>query len=190
MVVVFMLSVLGGYGAAQLARRPIGRRVLIALAAIFLVESTHVPFVVNSMSPLRGLNTPEPRLYRPARAPAVYHAVAREPDARVVVELPLGQFDYDLRAMYYSTVHRRPLVNGYSGMFPPHYPRLATALADIPRHPEVSLEALRGSGATHVILHEGAYLGTDGAAVAAVLRGGGAVELFRDGSDVLFRLHR
>jgi hypothetical protein len=188
MVVVFMLSVLGGYGAARLARRPIGRRGLIALAAIFLVESTHVPFVVNRMSPLRSLNAPEARLHRPARAPAVYHALAGEPDARVVVELPLGQFDYDLRAMYYSAVHRRPIVNGYSGMFPPHYPRLASALADIPRHPEVSLEALRGSGATHVILHEGAYLGTDGPAVAAVLRGGGAVELFRDGSDVLFRL--
>jgi hypothetical protein len=39
-----------------------------------------------------------------------------------------------------------------------------------------------------VILHEAAYLGTDGPEIAAVLRGRGAVELFRDGSDVLFRL--
>jgi hypothetical protein len=190
MIVVFMLSVLGGYGAAVLARTHIGRRVLAALAAIFLVEATHVPFVVNGAAALRDLNTPEARLYRPARAPAVYHAVARQLDVAAVIELPFGQPDYDLRAMYYSTVHWKPLVNGYSGMFPPHYSRLRTALADIPRHPELSLEALQSAGATHAILHEGAYLGTSGRDVAAVLRGAGAVELFRDGADVLFRLPR
>jgi len=190
MVMVFMLSVLGGYGAAVLARTRMGRRALVAAAGLFLVEATHVPFLVNGMAPLRDLHTPEARLYRPARAPAVYHAVARQPDAASVVELPLGQFDYDLRAMYYSTVHWKPLVNGYSGVFPPQYSRLRTALADIPRHPELSLEALRASGATHVVLHEGAYLGADGPAIAAVLRGAGAVELFRDRTDVLFRLPR
>jgi len=41
---------------------------------------------------------------------AVGHGVS------VLVELPIGQPDYDLRAMYYSTMHWRGLVNGYSGM--------------------------------------------------------------------------
>ncbi|MBI2186993.1 MAG: hypothetical protein HYU37_07685 [Acidobacteria bacterium] len=197
MVAVFMLSVLAGYGAAALARTRAGWRALIALGAFFLLEATHVPFTVNGMTPLRDFTTPEARLYRPARAPAVYHAMARQPayvasgfsrTEVVVIELPLGSPDYDLRAMYYSTVHWRPLVNGYSGLFPPHYARLQIALAGIPQHPELALDALRASGATHVILHEGAYLGTEGADTATVLRRAGAAELFRDGSDVLFRL--
>lgn len=190
MIVAFMLSVLAGYGAATLARTRAGGRALIALGALFFLEATHVPFVVNGMTPLRDHHTPEARLYRPARAPAVYRAMAREPGGAIVVELPLGQPDYDLRAMYYSTVHGRPLVNGYSGLFPPHYGRLQTALADIPRRPDVSLDALRRSGATHAILHEAAYLDGEGPAIASLLRGAGATELFRDGSDVLLRLPR
>jgi len=188
MIVAFMLSVLGGYGAAVFTRTRTGRRALIALVAFFLLEATQVPFVVNGITPLRDFTTPEARIYRPARAPAVYHAMAREPGNTVVIELPLGQPDYDLRAMYYSAVHRRPLVNGYSGLFPPHYARLQTALADVPRYPQLALDALRASGATHAILHEGAYVGVEGGAITAVLRGAGAVELFRDGSDILFRL--
>ena len=58
------------------------------------------------------------------------------------------------------------------------------------RHPEVSMQTLRASGATHAIVHEGAYLGAEGADASALLRGAGAVELFRDGSDVLFLLRR
>jgi hypothetical protein len=140
------------------------------------------------MTPLRDFNAPEARLYRLARAPGIYHAMAQQPAGGIVVELPLGEPDFDLRAMYYSLVHGRPILNGYSGFFPPHYPRLASALSDVPRHPDVSLAALRASGATHLILHEGAYLDSEGAATAAVLRSAGAIELFRDGGDVLFRV--
>ena len=106
------------------------------------------------------------------------------------MELPLGPPDYDLRAMYYSTVHWRPIVNGYSGFFPPHYGGLTAALSEIPRHAEISLQALRSTGATHVILHEAAYRDGEAAATAQVLHEAGAVELFRDGTDVLFSLPR
>jgi hypothetical protein len=155
-----------------------------------LIEGTHVPFTVNGMTPLRDFNTPEARLYRPARAPAIYHEMARQSAASVVVELPLGQPDFDLRAMYYSTVHWRPVVNGYSGFTPPHYGRLAAVLSEIPRHPDLSLQALHATGATHVIVHEAAYRDSEGAETVAVLRAADAVELFRDGSDVLFELPR
>jgi len=45
-----------------------------------------------------------------------------------VLELPMGLFE-DVAAMYRSTQHRRPLVNGYSGYGPPHYEILRGALA-------------------------------------------------------------
>ncbi|MBI4888323.1 MAG: hypothetical protein HY824_14610 [Acidobacteria bacterium] len=190
MVALCMLAVLAGYGAAVLSRGRLGRAALAATAAFGLLESTRVPYIVNGMFPLRDFNTPEARVYPPSRAPAVYHELARQPANTVVIELPLGPPDFDLRAMYYSTVHWRPVVNGYSGFYPPHYSRLMTALSEVPRHPGLSLQALAAIGATHLVLHAGAYRDDEGAATAAVLRNAGAVELFRDGSDVLFRLPR
>ena len=188
MIEALMVAMLAGYGAHALARSRTGRVVLSAAGVFFFLEATVFPFTINGMAPVRGLATPEARLYRPARAPAVYREMARQPPGSVLVELPFGQPDYDLRAMYYSTVHWHSLVNGYSGVFPPHYGLLTTALSEMPRHPELSLDTLRLSGATHVIVHEAAYLDTEGIDTSALLSGAGAVEIVRDGSDVLLRL--
>jgi hypothetical protein len=187
MIVVVMLSVLGGYGAAVVARRRGGMVVLSALAALFLTESVTLPFTVNGVSPLADLATPEARVYRPSRAPAVYHAVPRDMPV-VLAELPLGQQDYDLRAMFYSMVHHARLLNGYSGFFPPHYGRLALALSDVPRHPDPAWTALKEFGATHVLIHEGVWPNNQGPNTTATLVSRGAHEIFRDGADVLLKL--
>jgi hypothetical protein len=190
MIVVVMLSVLGGYGAAWLAARRWGRVVLAAAMVVFFLEATLSPFVVNGMTPTTKFNLPEARLYRPARAPAVYQEAARLPPDAVIVELPLGYPDLDLRAMYYSLAHHRAILNGYSGFFPTNYGRLTFAVSELPRHPELSLEAVREGGATHAIVHEGAFLGTEGAETSAALRRLGAAELYRNGTDVLLGLPR
>ena len=190
MIVALMLAILGGYGAAVLARHRAGQLALWVLAGAFLLEATHVPFTVNGMTPTARYNLPEGRLYRPARAPVIYRDVAQlEPDS-VVVELPLGYPDFDLRAMYYSLAHRRPVVNGYSGFFPPGYSRTVIVASEVPRHPDLSLEALRARGATHAIVHESAFPGTEGSDTTAALIRLGAAELFRDGADVLVSLPR
>jgi hypothetical protein len=190
MLVALMLSVLAGYGAQWVARFRAGTAVLAAACVLFLLESTSVPFTLNGMAPLRDLVTPEARIHPPGEAPEVYRALAGQPEDSVLVELPLGQPDYDVRAVYYSTIHWRPLINGYSGFFPPYYGLLTTALSEIPRHRDLSLEAIRSSGATHAIVHEAAYRNGEGEATSAILRGAGAVEVFREGSDVLLRLSR
>jgi hypothetical protein len=183
-----MLAMLGAYGAQALARSPTGRAALAAACVFFFLEATQVPFTTNGLAPIREFATPEARLYRPARAPAVYREMARQPSGSVLLELPFGQPDYDLRAMFYSAVHWHSLVNGYSGVFPPHYGLLTSALSEMPRHPAISLDALRTSGATHAIVHESAYLDAEGTETTALLRGAGAVEIWRDGLDVLLRL--
>jgi hypothetical protein len=190
MIAAFLLAILAGFGADALARRRASRVGLVVLAGLFLLEATHLPFPINRAIQPRGYNPPEARLYRPGRAPRLYHEVARQPEDAVLVELPLGYFDFDLRAMFYSTIHWRPIVNGYSGFFPPHYERLAAVLSDIPRHPDLSLETLRAIGVTHAIVHEGAYLLGEGVATTAAFTHAGAVELFRDGDDVLILLPR
>jgi hypothetical protein len=188
MVIVLMLAVLGGYGAAALLRWRHAPILLAMLCLVFMAETVVLPFTVNGVTPPRGYNAPEPRLYRPERAPAVYHEIARLPPGTVLAELPLGEPDFDIRAMFYSIVHWRPLLNGYSGFYPPHYGRLALALSDAGRFPDAALAALRTQGATHVLVHEDAYLDGRGGATTAALRGGGAVELYRSGGDVLLQL--
>ncbi len=131
---------------------------------------------------------PEARLFPGTRAPAIYKTVAQLPPGSVLAEFPIGQPDFDLRAMFYSTVHWRPLVNGYSGFFPRHYGRATFALSEIPRHAGVSIDTLRELGATHVIVHEAAYLDAEGRETTVVLREHGAHEIFRDGRDVLLAL--
>ena len=53
--------------------------------------------------------------------------------------------------MYYSTIHWKPLVNGYSGRYPDSYIRLLDDMIDFPS--DDSIRALQGRGVTHVILH-------------------------------------
>jgi hypothetical protein len=187
MIVVLMLAVLGGFGAAAVTRVRAGTPLLIAFTIAFLAESLVLPFTVNGVGPLRDLVTPEARLYRPARAPAVYQTLARTPNV-VLVELPIGQSDYDLRAMFYSMVHHAKLLNGYSGFFPRHYGQLALALSDVPGQPSTAWEVLRASGASHVLVHEAAWRDDQGARTSATLRQLGATEVFRDGGDVLLAL--
>ena len=188
MIVALALSVLGGLAAARLpAGRP--RAVGIALlAAAFLAETHVLPFPLNAVSPLRGFATPEARVFRPERAPAVYQELGRVAADAVVLELPLGEPDYDVRAVYYSTAHWRRLVNGYSGFFPPHYSALAAVLSTAGRGDDLAWETLLRFGVTHVVVHEGAYLDDEGVLFGEWLRRHGAAEVFRDGKDVLFVL--
>jgi hypothetical protein len=191
MIVALMLAILGGYGAAAIAAWRHGRAAVTVIGAAFLLEATSVPFLVNGVTPPRDFVAPEARVYRPARAPAVYQEARRVvPVDGVIVELPLGYPDFDLRAVYYSTVHWRRLLNGYSGFTPPHYGKLTSELSDVPRHAALSMQAMRAAGATHVIVHEGAFRDGGGADTSVSLGRLGAVEIFRDGGDVLLSIPR
>lgn len=186
MAVALALAVLGGLAVARMPRYRWATAAV--LSVMFLVESHALPFLVNGVSPLPEFATPDARVYRPARAPEVYHDLARAHPDSVVLELPFGEPDYDARAVYYSTVHWMNLVNGYSGFFPPHYSRLVALLNAIARDDDVAWQALEQIGVTHVIVHEGAYLDDSGARFSAWLTSHGAAEVSRRGRDVLFEL--
>ncbi len=188
MLVSLMLAVLAGFGAARISRQRGGAVVCAALIGLVLAESLTWPFVLNGADRPVGYNQPEARLYPPGQGPRVYAAVAMLPQDAVIADLPLGQLDFDVRAMYYSTRHWRRILNGYSGVAPAHYGSLTVALRTIPAHADASWQALRSSGATHVLLHEGAYLDAEGPDTANALRQRGATEVFRDGADVLLAL--
>jgi hypothetical protein len=190
MIVTFALSVLGGLAIARL-RDGIGSAIIVvAVSVAFLVEARLGSFPLNNVSPPLTYATPEPRAYRPARAPAIYRELARVERDAVVLEMPIGELNYDVRAVYYTTAHWRRLVNGYSGFFPPHYDRLLAVLPTATRGDEQAWDALQRLGVTYVVIHEGAYLDDEGQAFGDWLRRHGAVEMFRDGRDLLLALPR
>ena len=60
--------------------------------------------------------------------PARLQALESLPERAVVMELPLGDTNEDVAAMYRAMYHRRQLVNGYSGFFPRSYDVLRRGL--------------------------------------------------------------
>ena len=60
--------------------------------------------------------------------PPRIHALERATDTAAVVELPLGDVMDDLRAMYRSIYHGKPVVNGYAGYNPAAFDVLRTSL--------------------------------------------------------------
>ncbi len=190
MVWAFALSMLGGCAIAHLEHARAAALATIVASCLFLIETSVPPISVNGVSPVRGFATPEARVYRPSRAPAVYKELARTPIDAVVLELPFGQPEYDVRSVYYSTAHWRRLVNGYSGFFPPHYGVTMAIVSAGGRSGEAAWETLRGLGVTHVVVHESAYLDDEGAKFLTWLRQQGAAEVFRDGRDTLLTMPR
>jgi hypothetical protein len=187
-IAAFMAAVLAGYGLAALERHARRSWWLAVLGVLVLAEAVVLPFPRNVVHEVVGYNRPEARLYRPARAPVVYREFAALHGNAVLADLPLGEPEFDRRAVYYSIVHWQPLLNGYSGFYPPHYAALTLALSDVPRFGEEAVKTLQAYGATHVIVHEGAFLTGRGPATSATLAAKGAREIFRDGADVLLQL--
>jgi hypothetical protein len=190
MIVALLLAVLAGFGAARFGRGRIAGAAIACSAVIFLLEGRVGRLPVNSVAASTDYIAPEARVYRPARAPAIYRALTDTPREAVILEMPLGDPAYDVRAVYYSTVHWRRVVNGYSGFFPPHYSRLIAVLAAAARGDDVAWPVIESLGVTHVVIHEGAYRDEEGIRFADWLRGHGATEIFRDGSSALMEIRR
>ena len=88
----------------------------------------------------------------------IYEAIASDPEAQVVVEFPFYQLRrVDANADYVlaSTVHWKPLVNGYSGLVPPSYVEAADKLQNFPT-PD-TLRYLDALGVTHLVVHHWRY---------------------------------
>jgi hypothetical protein len=95
--------------------------------------------------------------------PGVYTWLAAQPGRHPVVHLPM----LDVRGlerrpkyhesvyMVYSTLHWKPLVNGYAGIEPAAYVRLRELARTFPS--VELLDALRDVGVRYLVLHRGGY---------------------------------
>ena len=133
----------------------------------------------------RGIEPPD-HVEPASRAPAVYQHLAAMPDAKVIAEFPFGDPAWELRYVYYSTVHWKPIVNGYSGGFPQGYQARVAVLQRVDQRPDEAWRALRDAGTTHVVVHEGAFAPGEADAVKGWLDNHFAVEIARFDGDLLY----
>ncbi len=91
--------------------------------------------------------------------PAIYSVLRQLPAETVVIELPMPvkQLERGKEAipMFYSTFHRKKLVNGYSGYEPPGYSIIYESMEDFPS--AESLRLLEDLGVNYVLLHTNGF---------------------------------
>jgi hypothetical protein len=184
MIAAVFLSVAAGAGALALLRR--GRAVAIAvvLVAACLVEVSFAPMPLNLT--WGGAAVTPPGIVPGRDAPPVYHTVARLRDDAVIAEFPFGDPAWELRYVYYSTVHWKRLVNGYSGGFPTNYKTRVALLQRVADYPDAAWRALRDAGTTHVIVHDRAFPPGEAGVIAQWLQSHFAVEIARFDDARLF----
>jgi len=149
-IVLLLIAVMAGYGAAGLQRRWRSSRTWPAVAVMLCA-------LVN-LEALRA-----PLWYAPfSEIPPIYGILADRRDA-VVVELPFyeprlsfGNAPYMLNA----TRHWRPILNGFSGFGPRSYYDHYAILQSFPD--AASLLALDARGVTYIVVHEEPFTGMFG----------------------------
>jgi len=143
--VAMFLAVLAGYGYSLLASgRSRAVRAALAGAVVLILLAEY-----RTRLPL------EPY---PNAAPPVYRFLATQPRG-IVAEFPVPQPDtlpgHDAEFAYMSTFHWFPLVNGYSGTYPPSYIGRIDRLRDFPD--AASIDQLRRDAVRYVIVHSYHY---------------------------------
>jgi hypothetical protein len=144
--VVFFLAILAAYGHSALESTLPKRwapALVVTIAGVLLLEYWVAPLRLVPFP-----NTPPP----------VYAWLAKQPRG-TIAEFPMPLPDTlpgeEARYAYMSTFHWMPLLNGYSGYYPPSYLTLISDLHGFPD--EKSIAVLRGRGARYVILHTALY---------------------------------
>ena len=139
------MAVLAGLGLAALRRTRPGSARMTALAMALLaavnLEALRAPFEYRRFEGV----------------PRLYALLVSEPQV-VLAEVPFYRpQDVFANAEYVlnSTAHWRPLMNGYSGYIPASYAEYARTFWYFPRAEAV--EAMRGAGVTHVMVHPARY---------------------------------
>jgi hypothetical protein len=96
-------------------------------------------------------NLPWERLPREEELPRAYSWIRDEPSIKGLVELPIFNDGRDSYYVYSSTLHWKPIANGYSGYTPASYVELASRIRFLPN--PGGFDLLRKMGISHVVVH-------------------------------------
>lgn len=156
-VVLVMLGVLvvGSFAAAGfLAKmsRPKRVRAFGLLLALGVAEYISIPLPLTEVATANTL-------------PAIYEKVAALPSDATLIELPMPARDREefneSKAVYYSSFHRKTIVNGYSGTVPPGYRIIREAMQGFPGR--WTFDLLENLEVQYVLIHTSGRCATLGA---------------------------
>ncbi len=175
---ILACAILSGFAVAAIRSRWRGARWTPAFVAVAFIGANLDAFSA-------------PIHYVKAARVSPLHARLRH-TAAIVAEFPFfGPDRTPLNAPYMleSTSHWRPIVNGYSGLVPDSYVRLAGRLVHFPA--DEAIAALREVGVTHVFVHDRALRDrTDDKTADAVRHAPGLRLLGVEGDVSLYELTR
>ncbi|HSS75623.1 MAG TPA: hypothetical protein VLV54_02660 [Thermoanaerobaculia bacterium] len=129
-------------GVDGLLRRIAKPRARLALAAVFAL----ILAVELTPRPLRWVPLP-----REEEIPDAYRWIGREPSVKALVELPIHRNPDENEYLYNSTVHWKPIANGYSGYLPASHEALVNRIHFLPE--QDGLDLLREDWITHLVVH-------------------------------------
>jgi len=186
--VALPLAMLAAMALTRLRPRPL---VLAGVVAAGLAETLIVPIPMPRWSQLVDTRK---------EAPPVYRWLAEQPGRDAIAELPMLDV-YGLERkpafhesvyMVYSTLHWKPLVNGYAGIEPQQYVRIRELSLRFPS--AEFLSALRAAGTRYVIVHRRGYGPFQWeriqSGLPAALASGALREVGTFGTDTVYELAR
>lgn len=179
-LVMLSVAVLAAMALARI-ERPRLRAVVCWLAVVLIgVEYASVPVKL----------APAPHAaeaHRYLASSNVQGAVVELPTIPIVDGYPVpGTETREARYVAFSTTHWRPILNGYSGFFPPSHERMVYAMQDFPS--QSSLDFLREVGVAFVTVHLDLLAGGPWEGLLAGIQHPGLELLVDDGKVRLYRL--
>lgn len=120
-------------------RRPGAR--LAAVAGLALVLAAEL-----APRPIRWARLPRQEHLSP-----VYPWIAKREDVKAILDLPIRPNVTETFYMYASTVHWKPIANGYSGYLPPSHRQLTSRVRFLPD--AEGLDLVSEMGITHLVVH-------------------------------------
>jgi hypothetical protein len=182
-MMMIALALMSGWAVAALMEKPkklwLKKAIPFLVGILILIDFASVPFPLDTAAGLKKI-------------PEIYSYVKALPEGSSLIELPMPQRILDrgreALPMYYSTFHRKKLVNGYSGYFPPGYSIIFESTEAFPS--DETFRLLRDLEVEYVLIHTQGWRADKGNQMQALLQGfPDRVELKAvAGGDFLYRL--
>ncbi len=146
------LCVLIGYGLPILLKRFSNYKKLFIILVILSIFIYEMSFVINGRFININLTQDQKQLYA---------WVAQQSDNNIFLEIPAGvdakvMVNYDLGNIFFSRLHYKKLVNGYSGYFPPGYENLTAQLRRF--KPQRDIHLIKQHQVDYLLVHFTYYL--------------------------------
>ncbi len=145
------IGILSGFAVKYMLgdiKKGIKKPIIYIILSLILLEYNYIPLSFKKVN---------------KEIPPVYTWLKNEKDDFAIVELPVPERKetviLDLKYMYFSTIHWKKLVNGYSGFFPPDYEEKNRILSSFPSKKSIAL--MKRLRVKYVIIHFRKYYPAD-----------------------------